>query len=74
MEWASRKSGIRIGVAPAAKGESLRVDWKAVKFMLNFALLKQPLNWLTIILMLYLAAMFGTLALQYAGIEPATGS
>lgn len=39
--------------------------------MLNFDLLKNPLNWLTVILMLVLAAMFGHLVLSYAGIEPA---
>ena len=38
--------------------------------MLNWNLLKNPLNWLTVILMIMIAAMFGHLTLSYFGIEP----
>ena len=40
--------------------------------MLNFQLLKQPLNWAIIVLMLLIAAMAGHLVLTYFGIEPKT--
>lgn len=42
--------------------------------MLNWSLLKHPLNWVIILLMLVLAGMGGHLLLSYAGIEPATGA
>lgn len=40
--------------------------------MLNVGLLKKPINWLIVILMLVIAAMFGHLLLSYFGVEPAT--
>jgi hypothetical protein len=40
--------------------------------IVNWGLVKHPLNWLTVILMLFLAAMAGTLALQGFGITPDT--
>lgn len=40
--------------------------------MVNFALLKNPINWLTVILMILIASIAGHLALTYFGIEPAT--
>lgn len=42
--------------------------------VLNWSLIKHPLNWLIILLMLVLAAMGGHLLLSYAGLEPATNS
>lgn len=42
--------------------------------IVNFSLMKNPLNWLTVILMLYLAAIAGTLILEGLGIRPATGA
>ena len=39
---------------------------------INVALIKQPMNWLVITLMLIIAAAAGHLALSYAGIEPNT--
>lgn len=39
--------------------------------LVNTALLKHPLNWITILLMLTLAGFGGHLLLSYAGIEPA---
>lgn len=41
--------------------------------LINWSLVKQPLNWATIVLMLVLAAMAGTLVLQGLGIHPSTG-
>lgn len=41
--------------------------------LVNWKLVSHPLNWLTIGLMLLLAAMVGTLALQGVGINPSTG-
>jgi hypothetical protein len=40
--------------------------------IVNWALLKHPLNWLTVILMLFFAAIAGTLILEGLGIRPAT--
>jgi len=40
--------------------------------LLNTGLLKSPLNWLTVVLMILLAAIAGHLFLSYIGIEPAT--
>lgn len=42
--------------------------------MLNWALLKHPLNWVIVLLMLVLAGIAGHLLLSMAGIEPATQS
>lgn len=42
--------------------------------VVNIPLLKNPLNWLTIILMLLIAAIFGHLTLSYFGVEPETSS
>lgn len=42
--------------------------------MLNFGLLKNPLNWFTIGLMLLLAAIGGHLILSWVGVNPATES
>lgn len=39
---------------------------------INFALIKQPMNWIVILLMLVIAAAAGHLALTYFGIEPKT--
>lgn len=39
--------------------------------VLDWALLKNPLNWATVILMLVIAAMFGHLLLTYFGVNPA---
>lgn len=39
--------------------------------MLNFELMKQPLNWIIILLMLVIAGMAGHLLLSWAGLEPA---
>lgn len=33
--------------------------------MLNFELLKNPLNWIIVILMLFIAGMFGTFLCSY---------
>jgi hypothetical protein len=40
--------------------------------IVNWGLLKHPLNWFTIILMLIIAAMAGTLVLTAFGVTPAT--
>ena len=40
--------------------------------MLNWELLKNPLNWLIIMLMLIIASIAGHLVLSYWGIEPKT--
>jgi hypothetical protein len=40
--------------------------------LINWPLVKSPLNWLTIILMLLIAAMAGTLVLEGLGIQPTT--
>jgi hypothetical protein len=40
--------------------------------IVNWTLAKQPVNWLTIGMMLFIAAMFGHLFLSYLGVEPAT--
>lgn len=40
--------------------------------LINWNLAKQPVNWLTIALMLFIAAMGGHLVLSYFGVEPAT--
>lgn len=39
--------------------------------MLNWGLLKNPLNWVVVILMLVIAGMAGHLILSYFGVEPA---
>lgn len=39
--------------------------------MVNWPLLKNPLNWATVILMLVLAGITGHLVLTYLGFEPA---
>lgn len=41
--------------------------------IVNWALLKHPLNWLTVILMLFFAAIAGSLILEGLGVRPATG-
>jgi hypothetical protein len=40
--------------------------------MLNWSLLKQPLNWVIILFMLILAGIAGHLVLSVLGVEPAT--
>jgi len=50
-------------VLPAVAGELT---------MLNWELLKNPLNWLIILVMLLIAGMAGHLLLSYAGLEPAS--
>ena len=40
--------------------------------IVNWGLLKHPLNWLTIVLMLLIAGFAGHLLLSAAGIEPGT--
>lgn len=40
--------------------------------IVNFGLLKNPLNWAIILLMLIIAAIGGHLLLTYFGVEPAT--
>lgn len=40
--------------------------------LINLSLAKQPVNWLTIALMLFIAAMGGHLLLSFFGVEPAT--
>lgn len=42
--------------------------------ILNMTLVKHPMNWLTIIFMLFVAAVAGTLILEALGIRPETGS
>jgi hypothetical protein len=42
--------------------------------MLNFELLKNPLNWLIIVFMLIIAGTAGHLLLSLAGFEPAQKS
>ena len=42
--------------------------------MLNWDILKSPLNWVTILLMLILAGIAGHLLLSALGIEPATNN
>lgn len=42
--------------------------------IVNLGLMKHPTNWFTIGLMLFLAAILGTLVLHGAGITPSTGS
>jgi hypothetical protein len=39
--------------------------------MINWELMKHPLNWITIIFMLIIAGMAGHLLLSVAGLEPA---
>lgn len=40
--------------------------------LINWNLVKHPMNWAVILLMLLIAAMAGHLVLSYFGIEPAT--
>ena len=40
--------------------------------MINWKLASHPLNWLTVIMMLLIAAIAGQLFMQYVGIQPAT--
>lgn len=40
--------------------------------IVNWKLISHPINWLTVVLMLLLAAMAGTLVLQGLGITPST--
>ena len=40
--------------------------------IVNWGLLKHPLNWLTIVLMLLIAGFAGHLLLSAAGIEPSS--
>lgn len=40
--------------------------------MLNWGLLKHPLNWFVVLLMLIIAAMGGHLVLSYFGVTPET--
>ncbi len=42
--------------------------------MLNWSVLKSPLNWVTVLMMLILAGIAGHLLLSTLGIEPATDS
>jgi hypothetical protein len=42
--------------------------------LVNWGLIKHPLNWATIVLMLVIAAMAGTLVLQGVGFTPSTNS
>lgn len=42
--------------------------------IVNVGLLKHPLNWLTVIMMLILAAAAGGLMLSLFGVEPTTGT
>jgi hypothetical protein len=41
--------------------------------IVNWGLVKHPLNWLTVVFMLIIAAMAGTLVLEGVGIQPKTG-
>lgn len=41
--------------------------------LVNWGLVKHPLNWFTIVVMLVLAAMAGTLVLNGLGLAPSTG-
>lgn len=40
--------------------------------VINWGLAKHPTNWLTVMLMLFIAAMAGSLLLNYFGVEPQT--
>jgi hypothetical protein len=40
--------------------------------ILNWNLVKHPMNWVVILLMLIIAAMAGHLVLSYFGVEPKT--
>lgn len=40
--------------------------------MLNWGILKHPLNWVTVLMMLILAGIAGHLVLSTLGIEPAS--
>jgi hypothetical protein len=40
--------------------------------LINVGLIKHPLNWFTVGLMILLAAIAGHLLLSYIGVEPAT--
>lgn len=40
--------------------------------LINVGLIKHPINWLTIMLMLLIAAMAGHYTLTFFGVEPAT--
>jgi hypothetical protein len=42
--------------------------------MLNWDLVKNPLNWMIVLLMLIIAGMAGHLLLSWAGLEPARSS
>lgn len=42
--------------------------------MLNWPLVKNPINWLIVLLMLLIAGMAGHLLLSWAGLEPAQPS
>lgn len=42
--------------------------------MLNWPLMKNPINWLIVLLMLVIAGMAGHLLLSWAGLEPAQAS
>lgn len=41
--------------------------------IVNWGLVKHPMNWATIIFMLFIAAMAGTLVLEGFGIQPDSG-
>jgi nitrogen regulatory protein PII-like uncharacterized protein len=45
-----------------------------VSSFINLEILKNPLNWLTVLLMLTLAGIAGHLLLSYVGMEPTTTS
>lgn len=52
--------------------EVLPVAHKRELSMLNWSILKHPLNWIIILMMLILAGIAGHLVLSTLGIEPAT--
>jgi hypothetical protein len=40
--------------------------------IINWPLMKNPLNWLTVLLMVVIAGIAGHFLLSFAGVEPAT--
>jgi hypothetical protein len=42
--------------------------------IVNYSLVKHPMNWFTVVFMLLLAAMLGTLAMQGLGFMPASSN
>jgi hypothetical protein len=70
--WALRNRGISHGKVRVRSRSETAAGGKMA--FVNVGLLKHPMNWLVIILMLVIAAMAGHLLLSYFGVEPSTAN